>query len=286
MKKNNCYLLVIIKFLTVFSLFINLNQMVLADGLGSKSTSEIEAKQENPIEETSLHTRSIFSYLNNSDWVVSSVLLILVVLSILCWGICIAKLLYLDKLRKSNSDFIRLFWKSKSLKELESSSSREPYSPAKEIFRTSYQSFERSNYLDQKNLQLETMIAVTMSHLGRSLQNAKRTERKKLETYLPLLAITASTAPFIGLLGTVWGIMNSFQSIALTGSASLSSVAPGLSEALIATAFGLGAAIPSAIGYSLANHRIRKLFSEIENFSGDFLSIVERYIVTHNSPKS
>ena len=261
--------------------------MVLADGLGSKSTSEeIEAKQESPIEETSLHTRSIFSYLNNSDWVVSSVLLILVVLSILCWGVCIAKLLYLDKLRKSNSDFIRLFWKSKSLKELESSSSREPYSPAKEIFRTSYQSFERSNYLDQKNLQLETMIAVTMSHLGRSLQNAKRTERKKLETYLPLLAITASTAPFIGLLGTVWGIMNSFQSIALTGSASLSSVAPGLSEALIATAFGLGAAIPSAIGYSLANHRIRKLFSEIENFSGDFLSIVERYIVTHNSPKS
>ena len=105
-----------------------------------------------------------------------------------------------------------------------------------------------------------------------------------MEKLLPLLAIIASTGPFIGLFGTVWGIMNAFEGIAQTGSASLAAVAPGISEALIATAFGLAAAIPSVVGYNISNNHIRKILVHIDGFGSDFMNIVERYLVTENKP--
>jgi biopolymer transport protein TolQ len=97
------------------------------------------------------------------------------------------------------------------------------------------------------------------------------------------LAIIASVAPFVGLFGTVWGIMNSFEGIARSGSASLAAVAPGIAEALTATAFGLGAAIPAVIGYNLFNGRLRFQMMAIDGFCSDFLNIVERYLVTEKS---
>ena len=119
-----------------------------------------------------------------------------------------------------------------------------------------------------------------MSNLLRTLNKSKNMEKKKMEKFLPLLAITASAGPFIGLFGTVWGIMNAFEGIAQTGSASLAAVAPGISEALIATAFGLAAAIPAVIGYNMANNHIRKILVNIDGFGSDFMNIVERYLVT------
>jgi biopolymer transport protein ExbB/TolQ len=112
---------------------------------------------------------------------------------------------------------------------------------------------------------------------------AKNSAIKEATSGLTALAIVASTSPFIGLFGTVWGIMNSFEGIARTGSASLAAVAPGISEALIATAFGLAAAIPAVVGYNIAGTKIKTLISKVDGFGSDYLNIVQRYLVSDRS---
>ena len=116
-----------------------------------------------------------------------------------------------------------------------------------------------------------------MGTIKRALDQATTAEQARLEKNLGFLATTGSTAPFIGLFGTVWGIMDSFRQIGLSGSASLATVAPGISEALIATAFGLVAAIPAVVAYNYFLGRIRVLTSEMDNFSAEFLNIIERF---------
>ena len=133
--------------------------------------------------------------------------------------------------------------------------------------------------LREQTSSLQLAVHAAIENMSRSLTKAKRAERKKLEAYLPFLAIIASASPFIGLFGTVWGIMGAFEGIAKSGNASLAAVAPGISEALIATAFGLAAAIPAVIGYNTANAKIRSLTASLDGFSMDFLNIVERYLV-------
>ena len=128
-------------------------------------------------------------------------------------------------------------------------------------------------------------INATIENLERSVEKSRIIERAKLEKYLPILAITASSCPFIGLFGTVWGIMGSFESIAKSGSSSLAAVAPGISEALIATAFGLAAAIPAVIGYNIATHLIRKLMAQFDSFSVDILNIVERHLINDQAQR-
>ena len=112
------------------------------------------------------------------------------------------------------------------------------------------------------------------------MHKARLLEKRRLERYLPILATIASASPFIGLFGTVWGIMGAFEGIARTGSASLAAVAPGIAEALIATAFGLAAAIPAVMGYNLANAKIRSILTFLDGFVSDFMNIVERYFVS------
>ena len=279
MRKKNHYYFIIILFL---SLFVGLTKgkTLFAENKTESDTTELTNKVETAIVGKSIKKSSIFSHLSSSGWVVSGVLLLLILLSIFSWALCIGKLYYLSKIKNDNRLFIEKFWKENSLKDLSSSLSKFSYSPAREVFRESYKEFQRNNSLHNKTLNLDVLLGFTTNSLSCVIQNTKRNERKKLELYLPFLAITASTAPFIGLFGTVWGIMNSFEAIALTGNASLGSVAPGLSEALIATAFGLGAAIPSAIGYSLAGHKIRNLFSELENFSQSFINIIEKHLIS------
>jgi len=116
----------------------------------------------------------------------------------------------------------------------------------------------------------------SIDNLERALGRASRNEMMRLERSLTFLATTGSTAPFIGLFGTVWGIMNAFQNIGAQGGASLATVAPGISEALIATAIGLAAAIPAVMGYNYYTHKIRGLRIQMENFASDFLNIVKR----------
>lgn len=229
---------------------------------------------------TDIGTHSFILQAWRGGFMVFTVLVILMVFSVLSWALFLSKWLYLRRLSRVNDQFIRNFWDSRSLNELNSRLGEYPYSPAKEVFRSGYAELIKGSQLKEQCSSLQLAVHAAIENLGRSLSKAKRQERRRMESYLPLLAIIASSAPFIGLFGTVWGIMNSFAEIARTGSASLAAVAPGISEALIATAFGLAAAIPALIGYNTATAKIRGLISNLDGFSSDFLNIVERYLVS------
>jgi biopolymer transport protein TolQ len=230
-------------------------------------------------------TESIFSRAFRGGFVVFTVLLILIVMSVVNWGLLFSKWMYLRRIDGQNANFIKSFWESRSLNDLNSRLSDYPYSPVREVFRTGYAELVRASQLREQVHAQDLALTVAVDNLTRSLGKAKNTERRSLERYLPILAIGASAAPFIGLFGTVWGIMNSFEGIARSGSASLAAVAPGISEALIATAFGLAAAIPAAIGYNICNNKIRMHASTLDGFGADFMNIVERYLVT-DRPKA
>jgi len=221
-----------------------------------------------------------------SGLMVFTVLVILMIFSVISWALFLAKWIHLRKLSAASDQFIKNFWDSRSLNELNGRLGEYPYSPAKEIFRSGYAELVKGSQLKEQSSSLQLAVHAAIENLGRSLNKAKRMERKRMERYLPLLAIIASSAPFIGLFGTVWGIMNSFGEIARTGSASLAAVAPGISEALIATAFGLAAAIPAVIAYNTSSANIRSLITNLDGFSSDFLNIVERYLVTERKSSS
>jgi biopolymer transport protein TolQ len=186
----------------------------------------------------------------------------------------------LKRLTDDSEAFIKSFWDSRSLNELNGKLNDFPASATKEVFRTGYAELVKASQLREQTVALGIAVSATVENMTRALLKAKLIEKKKMEKYLPVLAISASAAPFIGLFGTVWGIMGAFEGIARTGSASLAAVAPGISEALIATAFGLAAAIPAVIGYNLAGGMIRTVLVHIDGFSADFLNIVERYLVS------
>ena len=238
-------------------------------------------------QEVDIPSQGIFSRAWQGGFIVFSVLFLLIVLSILSWGLGIAKVVYLTKIDKTCSGFVKVFWDSRSLNDLNGKLNDYPYSPVKEVFRTGYAELVRGSQLrDSSGTQSAVVINAAIDNLTRSLQKAKYFEKRRMERYLWVLAISASASPFIGLFGTVWGIMGAFEGIARSGSASLAAVAPGISEALIATAFGLAAAIPAVIAYNIAGTRIRGLLTHIDGFSADFLNIVERYLVTDKTSKA
>lgn len=247
-------------------------------------------KSEEPaavVYEADVASVSLFTRAWNSGFVVFLVLLILVVLSVLSWGVSFAKYFHLRKLDGVGQGFVKSFWESRSLNDLNGRLGDYPYSPVREVFRIGYAELVRGTQLkDSSNALNPVIINAALDNLGRSLNKAKQMEKRKMERYLSLLAISASASPFIGLFGTVWGILTAFEKIASTGSASLAAVAPGISEALIATAFGLAAAIPAVIGYNIAAGKIRGLMVQIDGFSADFLNIVERYMVSDKSSKA
>ena len=231
------------------------------------------------VAEVAVNSPSVFERAWDSGFVIFSVLSILVAFSVLSWAIFITKYLYLKRLNSTNKSFVKKFWDSKSLNELNSKLADYPASPAKEIFKMGYGELARGSQLKEQTANTSLAVHAAIENIGRTLKKARRSERKKMEKYLPFLAIIASSSPFIGLFGTVWGIMGAFEGIARTGSSSLAAVAPGISEALIATAFGLAAAIPAVIGYNAAQSMIGSMSIKNEGFSTDFLNIVERYLV-------
>jgi biopolymer transport protein TolQ len=239
-----------------------------------------EARVEEAVTETDIANASIFARAWQGGFLVFLVLLVLVACSIFAWALMVVKFIYLNKTAKVSEAFAKSFWDSRSLNELNSRLSDYPDSPVKEVFRTGYAELVRGSQLRDQSGATPVVIHAAVGNLGRALTKARNAERRKMETYLPILAIIASASPFVGLFGTVWGIMGAFEGIARSGSASLAAVAPGISEALIATAFGLAAAIPAVIGYNLAAAKIRGQLSFIDGFSSDFMNIVERYLVT------
>ncbi len=244
------------------------------------ATAQPEAAPSEGTTEVEFGSTSIFSRALQGGVTVFLCLLILVGMSVTTWAVVISKFLYLKKVTEAGDGFIKSFWDSRSLNDLNGKLADFPYSPIREVFRSGYAELVRANQLRDQAIMPELAINAALDNLNRAIGKAKILEKRRLEKYMPVLAISASACPFIGLFGTVWGIMGSFEGIAKTGSASLAAVAPGISEALIATAFGLAAAIPAVVGYNIFAAKMREMMITIDGFTADFMNIVERYLVT------
>ncbi len=229
----------------------------------------------------------ILHMIANADIIVKLVLMLLLLFSIVTWSIIFLKIRLLTKARKETDDFLELFWESRGMQKIYAACRGLDYSPVARLFRAGYGEFSRMRKLQaspdsiegQEHPEIGDFLEsrrTVMDNLERSLKKAAIDQSNRLERALSFLATTGNTAPFIGLFGTVWGIMESFRNIGMMGSASLAVVAPGISEALVATAAGLAAAIPAVVAYNYFLHKISLLRAEMEIFSSEFLSMVER----------
>ncbi|MBI4041801.1 MAG: protein TolQ [Deltaproteobacteria bacterium] len=205
---------------------------------------------------------------------VKFVMFLLILASIVCWAIMIAKYYAFRDVRRSTNEFLDRFYSGSSWEELHKRLPDYEQAPLAHVFQAGYGELQKS-YREQKSKEIDQPH---LDNVIRSIRRAITLETTGLEKAVYFLATTGSTAPFVGLFGTVWGIMNSFQGIGATGVANLAVVAPGISEALIATAMGLAAAIPAVVAYNYFQSRIRILVSEMENFASDFINIIKRNI--------
>lgn len=207
--------------------------------------------------------------------VVKLVLLVLAFFSVISWAIIIIKFKVIHKATRDSESFLEFFWSKKRFDLIQQNLKDYSHSPLTVLFRDAYHEMARHQQRPEGS---DASFAIDLrgaDNVGRALRRATTQEIQRLERYLTFLATTGSTAPFIGLFGTVWGIMDSFRSIGQTGSASLAVVAPGISEALVATAIGLVAAIPAVIAYNHFISKVSGLTGEMDNFSQEFLNIVE-----------
>jgi biopolymer transport protein TolQ len=217
---------------------------------------------------------STWTLISDAGPLVKLILFLLFAASILTWAIIAMKWKLLRDARTQNRGFLDLFWSSNSLDEVQEHVAKFSSSPISRVFASGYQELQK---LPMHTTSPDGVPEV--ANITRALDRAQSLEVDELEKYVDWLASTASAAPFVGLFGTVWGIMSSFQSIGATGSASLAVVAPGISEALIATAMGLAAAIPAAIAYNILVNRMKKLSLEMESFSQEFINMVQRSLL-------
>jgi len=213
--------------------------------------------------------------------VVQMVLYVLVLFSVISWGIIFYKFREVRAARMQSERFISIFWDSHDLSAIHETSKELMMSPVAQVFRAGYEEMLRFSRTKLENSQGEEVSTELggVANVGRAMKRATTVEITKLEKALTFLATTSSTAPFIGLFGTVWGIMNAFRGLSVTHSSSIQAVAPGIAEALIATAAGLAAAIPALMAYNHFAHKIRVLSAEMENFSHEFLNIAERHFL-------
>ncbi|NDY72041.1 protein TolQ [Desulfobacter hydrogenophilus] len=215
--------------------------------------------------------------LTNAGPVVKFIMLLLLFFSIISWSIIFIKFRYVRTAFRDSAYFTEVFWQCRTLADAFSKAKALRSSPLARIFIAAY--MEASRTENKENLAAKKNAGSTLQTMGsvnRTLNRAINVENRRLVQLVSFLATAGNTAPFIGLFGTVWGIMSTFQGIGLSGSASLAVVAPGISEALVATAAGLAVAIPSVIAYNYFNDRIRVLNSELQSFSSDLLNIIER----------
>jgi biopolymer transport protein TolQ len=230
---------------------------------------------------------NLINMISNAGLMVQFVLLTLLFFSITSWAIILIKYRYIKRAYQESAAFTELFWKSKDLSNAYRQAKELEGSPIARIFRIGFVELKKisqrgaaeggDDRLD-KSSGLSARFA-GMDNIKRALRRAINTETTRMTQMVPFLATTGNTTPFIGLFGTVWGIMNSFHGIGLRGSASLAVVAPGISEALVATAAGLAVAIPAVIAFNYFMQKIKILESELNSFAADFLNIIERDIL-------
>ena len=206
---------------------------------------------------------SILQLFIRADIIVKSVIIILIVSSIYSWAIIFEKIKLFKKINLSSQDFENKFWKSKSAESFYNNLPTNVEDPMTNVFKSSMQVLLKSKRSSTLNEKMSNMLEINIEE-----------QMEKIEKKYTFLATVGSTAPFIGLFGTVWGIMNSFQSIAISRNTSLAIVAPGIAEALFATALGLLAAIPAVVAFNKFTSDSKKYSQKLENFSKRFLSII------------
>lgn len=227
---------------------------------------------------TSSSSVGVLELVTNAGPVAKLVLAVLALFSVICWALIIEKAWQIGRVRRQTEAFLKAFREGRSFSLIHKEARKLRESPPAQLFVAGYQEVSgipevADHLLDdtEDGLGTERLEAV-----NRAMRRAATKEVARLERYLPFLATTASACPFIGLFGTVWGVMSSFQGIGTQGSASLAVVAPGISEALIATAAGLGAAIPAVMGYNYFVNRVKYWANEMEAFSLDLLNLFGR----------
>ena len=213
---------------------------------------------------------TLMSLFFRADLVVKLVILILFAASIFSWTIIIHKIRLFRSLKKISKQFEEEFWSGRSIKEIASTTHHLSESPIKYVFLEAVDEIEKSNKDGKKNI--ESII----DRINRIMEAAIDYQNEKLSLYFSYLATIGATTPFIGLFGTVWGIMNSFQSIAISRNTSLAVVAPGIAEALFATALGLLAAIPAVIAYNIFTSQVNDENARMYRFKEHFNVIFSR----------
>ena len=216
----------------------------------------------------------VWQLLSSTGLVARIVLLLLLTFSVVSWAIILQKYRNFKSASRESREFLQVFRQSKKLSEIRAFCRTLKMSPLPEVFQSGYREIESQAVMTENpgKPRIRSLEAVR-----RALQIGASTELSRLEKWLTWLATTGNVTPFIGLFGTVWGIIDAFHGMGTAGTASLRSVAPGISEALITTAAGLFAAIPAVIGYNLFLQRVREFGTQMDDFSLEFLNMTERY---------
>lgn len=217
---------------------------------------------------------SIWGLFLQADFIVKSVMIGLILASFWCWAIIFEKIMRMRRLRRQASQFEESFWSGGSLDDLFDRIGSRPIDPMSAIFSSAMREWRRTT--SRSGRDGEASHQSVSERIDRVMQITLNRELEQLERYMTFLASVGSTAPFVGLFGTVWGIMNSFTAIALSKNTSLAVVAPGIAEALFATALGLVAAIPAVIAYNKLSTDINRYAGRLEAFAGEFGAILSR----------
>ncbi len=215
--------------------------------------------------------------------VVQIVLWTLVGFSVGSWGTILYKLSQISSARRESERFIAIFWESKNLAAIHTASVGLNKSPVAQIFRAGYQELLQLTRAKRQAVGAEGGFSTDLGgvdNVTRAMRRQANVELTKIESGIPLLATTGSTCPFIGLFGTVWGIMTAFLGLSAAHTSNIQAVAPGIAEALITTAVGLVAAIPAQMFYNFLTARVHVLATEMDNFTSEFLNIAERHFLS------
>ncbi len=215
--------------------------------------------------------------------VVAVVLWTLVGFSIAEWGIILYKMVSISRARRESERFISIFWESKNLAAIHTASVGMQHSPVAQVFRAGYQELLQLTRAKRQAVGAEGGFSTDLGgiqNVSRAMKRQENVELTKLEYGITFLATTGSSCPFIGLFGTVWGIMTAFLGLSAAHSSSIQAVAPGIAEALITTAVGLVAAIPAQMFFNYFTARVRVLATEMDNFTSEFLNIAERHFLS------
>ena len=220
---------------------------------------------------------SIFQLVLNASWVVQSVMLLLVVVSVASWAAIFRKLFALNRVKSLNDDFEREFWSGTSLNDLFAAAAQNARlsGPMERIFASGMREFQK---LRERRIQDASTL---LDGARRAMRASYQREVDAVETNLSFLASVGSVSPYVGLFGTVWGIMHAFTGLASLQQVTLATVAPGIAEALVATAIGLFAAIPAVVAYNRFARDIDRVAIKLETFIEEFSNILQRNLGTH-----